>query len=114
MHLFAKGDISIKPRKTLGDWVPTSPSMVRAMFVTIQSQRLGRQLNPTALALLQPLPLGNFAHVILDLLLKRAELFEVAGLGKLRERFHVDDANLSGLGRFLQLLEQFVDLFEFA
>ena len=52
------------------------------------------------------------AEVVLNLLLQRAELLDVARLGELGEQVHVDDADAGRLAGFFELLEQLVDLFE--
>ena len=65
-----------------------------------------------AVAALQPLPLGHFAHVVFDLLLQHVELLDVARLGELGQQVHVDDADLRRLCRLFELLEQLVDLLQ--
>ena len=66
-----------------------------------------------ALALFQSLTLGQLAQHVLNLLLQGVELFQVAGLDELGQLLQVDNADLSSLGGFLQLLEQFVDQLQF-
>ena len=62
--------------------------------------------------LLEALLLGHLAQVVLNLLLQRAELVDVARLGELGEQVHVDDADAGRLAGFFELLEQLVDLFQ--
>ena len=59
--------------------------------------------------LFEALLLGHLAQVVLDLLLQGAELLDVARLGELGERLHVDDADLGRLAGLFELLEQLVD-----
>ena len=61
------------------------------------------------LALLDALPLGHLAQVVVDLLLQGAELLEVARLDELGQLLHVDDADLGVLHRLFELLEELVD-----
>ena len=69
---------------------------------------LGRELVALG-GLLQSLPLGQLADVLLDLPGQLAELVDVARLGELGQCLQVDHADLGRLGRLLQLLEQPVD-----
>ena len=74
---------------------------------------VGLGCEPIALrGLLQSLLLGQVAKVLLDHLGQLVELFHVARLGELGQGFHVDDADLGGLGRFFKLLQEAVDLFQ--
>ena len=76
-----------------------------------KAKRLRRQLIPLAREL-ESLAFGHFAHVILNLLLKRFQLFDITRLGKLGERFHIYDADLRRISRLTKLFEQPVDHLE--
>ena len=62
--------------------------------------------------LLQALLLGQVAEISLDHLGQLVELLHVARFGVLGQGFHVDDADLRGLGGFFKLLQQAVDLLQ--
>ena len=65
------------------------------------------------LAFLESLLGCQLAQVVLNLLLERLELLDVSRLGELGQLLEVDHADLPGLGRFLELLEQPVDHLQF-
>ncbi len=76
-------------------------------------QAIGLWREPEAARfLLQALLLGHLAQVVLNLLLQRAELVDVARFGELGEQVHVDDADVGRLAGLFELLEQLVDLFQ--
>jgi hypothetical protein len=59
------------------------------------------------------LALGHLSDDVSDLLADLLKGVQIAWLGVFGEGLHVDQADLSGFGRFVKLLEQLVDLLEF-
>jgi len=58
---------------------------------------------------IEPLPLGQVADDILNLLLQCTELVNIARLGEFGQCLHVDQADLGRLSCFAELLQQLVD-----
>ena len=103
------------PSPTIGPWcrprarrLQLGEDLRQQLATGTGGNALGVSWKPR-LALLDALLLGHLAQVVLDLLLQGVELLEVARLGELRQLLHVDDADLGGLHRLFELLEQLVD-----